>query len=334
MRGRDNVQPRPFKQVGNVCADGSCWGFPISRCEFVIHDLWLMFHAAAAPHISGVSIVAAPAGRGDSGIVGQSGMRELAMFLDRSRPEPDQEAPHGPARAMRTRPVFCMALSLPFPVALPARARRLAGDPAALEPVLATLHLSFCSGGGEGTAVGCAAGCGRTGRGLRARLVPSRRPGGKGGVAGVGRRRVRGIRAAIAAGVSPPRGRVARSWRQLGERLLASVPSAGARSAAGSVAVLPAAPVPATPAAEPDRFARAMQQWPIPFSAFGDWEAVFVGILHFCDAFPSRPRPRHSSLHSRPTSADLRFLHPGFGSDAQGQPIVSVRVSSSTSSWR
>lgn len=93
------------------------------------------------------------------------------MFLSWSRPQAGAPVLKGQCRDGGARPAFCMALSLPLAVALPARARRIAGHPAMLEPLRATLHLSFCSAGGG--RAGCAARCGRVGRFPAPRSAPA-----------------------------------------------------------------------------------------------------------------------------------------------------------------
>lgn len=259
------------------------------------------------------------------------------MFLSRVQAESDHPESRGRSRLTRARPSFCVSMSLPLPIALPALGRSGAGNAAPLEPATAALQISFCSGGGDdlarGHLSGCAGGCGRRDHGLTARIATSRRAAGPAGHASAQVRRTRGgMRPSLASGVLSSRDALARSWLRLGDRLLAAVASDAAGVAARG-GLLRRARAPAMVlAAAPDRFAIAMRQWPISFTAFAAWQGAFVGILHFCDAIPGLPRPWHSSLRSRVTSADQRLLH--YGRDASSQPFLAIRVSSSTKSWR
>lgn len=251
----------------------------------------------------------------------------LSRYRAHAAPLAAREAPRG----KRARPVFCMALSLPLPVALPAPVWRKPGHPDERRELLpASLHLSFCSGG-EGSP-DCVAGCGRGRRGLAARIVspPSLtsmiRP------AGAPRRRTRSMRIAFAEGGLPARGALSRAWIGLEERVRASIgESARPDAACAFQRHWSRLPVVSAPGAT-GRFALAMQQWPGPVATRGDWQSVIVEILHFCDALPGLTRAWHSSLRSRVINADSRLPLGGRGN--QGQPIVSVRVSSSTRSWR
>lgn len=260
------------------------------------------------------------------------------MFFGTVRSKTESRERRGRSCVSRARPEFCVALSLPLPIALPVLARSVAGGPALLEPALATLQLSFCSGGGEVLAHGhpacCTAGCGSRDHGLTARLAVAGRPAdGAIRVSLSARRALARMRAAFAGGVLPSREALARSWWRLGRRRVAAVSGAAAAAGQGDCAVarrMPGRRMIMTPV--PDSFAIAMQQWPISFAAFAVRQGAIVGILHFCDAIPGLHRPRHSSLRSRVTSADQRLLH--HGRDEASQPFVSVRVSSSTRSWR
>lgn len=256
------------------------------------------------------------------------------MFLSRVQAEPAPPESRDRSLVVRARPSFCVAMSLPLPIALPALARSGTGNAVAPEPAVATLQISFCSGGNtltRGHASGCAAGCGHRDHGLTARLATSRRPAEPAGPATVRSRRARGgMRAAMVPDLLPSRDALARSWLRVGRRLASVVRDAEGAAPDPAPRDGRASAMPLT--AVPDSFALAMQQWPISFTAFAAWQGAFVGILHFCDAIPGLPRPWHSSLRSRVTSADQRLLH--YGRDALSQPFLSIRVSSSTRSWR
>lgn len=247
------------------------------------------------------------------------------MFLRRVlRSAPGNPVSRGHSPRVPVRPSFCVALSLPLPLPLALSALPRSG--AMREPAPATLHLSFCSGGG-GRARAHVSGCGGLGQGLALRQADKVAA----VIAGTPDRNTSVVRRPAQASCRLPSGDAReRSWRRLGDRLRASL----ARDAAGCGGELhrDGGERPGVLATGPDSFAIAMQQWPISFAAFAGWPGAFVGILHFCDAIPGLPRSRHSSFRSRVTSADPRFLHNG--RDASGQPFVSFRVSSSTSSWR